>query len=181
MYQIFIIILIIIIFIIFKDKLLEKFGGGDVEAIITANNYTSLKQAGSGYLKNITTTSLAQIVMYLPLFIFYFLYSPTPDMIRGVIDIISFALNSSIYIYIYLTIYGYYIYRKIKKRLNKKERMIIKCLFISVFFTVAVFSIGTRNAGTALRHRDKIVPILIVIFGIVQNRYFKYYGLGRRK
>ncbi len=178
-HQFFIIILIIIIFIIFKDKLLEKVGGGDIERIIMANNYTSLKQSGSGYLKNITTTSLAQIIMYLPLFIFYFLYSPTPDMIRGIIDIISFALNSSIYIY--LTIYGYYLYRKIKRRLSKKERMIIKCLFISAFFTVAVFSIGTRNAGTALRHRDKLVPILIIIFGIIQNRYFKYYGLGRRK
>ena len=155
-------------FILFKDTLLEKVGGGDIDAIIAANNYTSLKMAGSGYLQNITTTSLGQIIAYLPLFMFYFLYSPTPDMFRGVLDIVSFILNSSIYLY--FTFYGLYLYGKIKDRLTLTEKKIIKYLFISVVFTIAVFSIGTRNAGTAIRHRDKIVPLLLVIFAIIKNR-----------
>ena len=156
-------------FILFKDTLLEKVGGGDIDTIIAANNYTSLKMAGSGYLQNITTTSLGQIIVYLPLFMFYFLYSPTPDMFRGVLDIVSFILNSSIYLY--LTFYGFYLYRKIKNRLTLTEKKIIKYLFISAIFTVVVFSVGTRNAGTAIRHRDKIIPLLIVIFAIIKNRY----------
>ena len=155
-------------FILFKDILLEKVGGGDIDTIIAANNYTSLKMAGSGYLQSITTTSLGQIIAYLPLFIFYFLYSPTPDMFRGVLDIVSFILNSSIYLY--FTFYGFYLYRKVKYKLTLTEKKIVKYLFISIIFTVAVFSIGTRNAGTAIRHRDKIVPLLIVIFAIVKNR-----------
>ena len=159
----------IIGFILFKDTLLEKVGGGDVDRIIAANNYTSLKMAGSGYLQSVTTTSLGQIIAYLPLFMFYFLYSPTPDMFRGLLDIISFILNSSIYLY--FTFYGFYLYRKIKKRLTLTEKKIVKYLFISAIFTVAVFSVGTRNAGTAMRHRDKIVPLLIVIFAIIKNRY----------
>lgn len=167
-YQILVFIVGIVGFILFKDILLEKVGGGDVEAIIRANNYTSLKMAGSGYLQSITTDSLAQIVMYLPLFIFYFLFSPTPDMFRGVLDIVSFSLNSSIFIYLIFN--GINTFRKIKNRLINQEKKIIKCLFISILFTVAVFSIGTRNAGTALRHRDKIVPLLIVVFAIIKNR-----------
>lgn len=167
--QYLILILGIVGFIIFRDSLLSKVGGGDIDKIITVNNYTSLKMAGSGYLQSISTTSLGQIIAYLPLFIFYFLYSPTPEMFRGVLDIISFILNSSIYLY--FTFYGLYLYVKIKNRLTLTEKKIIKYLFISVVFTVAVFSIGTRNAGTAMRHRDKIVPLLIIIFAIIKNRY----------
>lgn len=178
-YQFFIIILIIIIFIIFKDDLLSKVGGGDIDKIITANNRMSLKMAGSGYLQNISTASLTQIIMYLPLFVFYFLFSPTPEMFRGILDIISFMLNTTIYLY--FIFYGIYMYKKSKYKLTLTEKKIIRFLIISIFFTVAVFSIGTRNSGTAMRHRDKIMPILVVVFGIIQNRYFKYYGLGRRK
>lgn len=159
----------IIGFILFKDTLLEKVGGGDIDTIIAANNYTSLKMAGSGYLQSVTTTSLGQIIAYLPLFMFYFLYSPTPDMFRGVLDIVSFSLNSSIYLY--FTFYGFYLYRKIKNRLTLTEKKIIKYLFISAVFTIAVFSVGTRNAGTAIRHRDKIVPLLLIVFAIIKNRY----------
>ena len=167
-FQYLILILGAIGFILFKDTLLEKVGGGDIDTIIAANNYTSLKMAGSGYLQSLTTTSLGQIVAYLPLFMFYFMYSPTPDMFRGALDIISFSLNSSIYLY--FTFYGFYLYRKVKTKLTLTEKKIVKYLFISIIFTVAVFSVGTRNAGTAMRHRDKIVPLLIVIFAIIKNR-----------
>lgn len=159
----------IIGFVLFKDSLLEKVGGGDVDRIIAANNYSSLKMAGSGYLQNISTTSLGQIAIYLPLFIFYFLYSPTPDMFRGLLDIISFSLNSSIYIY--FTFYGFYLYKKVRKSLTLTEKRIIRYLVISIIFTVAVFSVGTRNAGTAIRHRDKVVPLLLIVFAIIKNRY----------
>ena len=167
-FQYLVLILGIIGFILFKDILLEKVGGGEIETIIAANNRDTLKMAGSGYLQSISTTSLGQIIIFLPLFIFYFLYSPTPDMFRGGLDIISFILNSSIYLY--FTFSGFYLYRKVKNRLTLAEKKIIKYLFISALFTIAVFSIGTRNAGTAIRHRDKIVPLLIVIFAIIKNR-----------
>ena len=167
-FQYLVLILGVIGFVLFKDLLLEKVGGGDVDRIIAANNYTSLKMAGSGYLQNISTTSLGQIIAYLPLFMFYFLYSPTPDMFRGLLDIISFSVNSSIYLY--FTFYGFYLYKKVGKSLTSTEKRIIRYLVISIIFTVAVFSVGTRNAGTAMRHRDKIVPLLIVIFAIIKNR-----------
>lgn len=167
--QYFLFIIIIILFIFFKDVLLEKVGGGDIDAILAANNRDVLKNAGSGYLKNVSTSNIGEMILYLPLFIFYFLYSPTPDMIRGILDIITFLLNSTIFIY--LTIYGYYVYTKVKYNLNFLEKKIVKGLLISLIFTIIVFSIGTRNAGTAMRHRDKIIPILIIIFAILKNKY----------
>lgn len=178
-FQFILFILAIGVFIIFKDQLLEKVGGGDVERILAYNNNEQLKSAGSGYLENITTDSLGQIGVFLPLFMFYFMYSPTPDMFRGILDIISFILNSSIYIYI--TVVGVVTYKNIRKKLSKSQKQIIKALFISVLFTIAVFSVGTRNAGTAMRHRDKILLFLIVIFAIIRNKYYqiKYEKLRR--
>lgn len=167
-YQYFVLIVIIIIFLVFKDRLLETVGGGNIEQIIEWNNMTFLKEAGSGYLVNISTTSLGQIIVYLPLFIFYFMYSPTPEMIRGILDIATFTLNSSIYIY--FTIYGFYLYRKIRKKISYKEKQIIKALMTSLILTIIVFSIGTRNAGTAMRHRDKLIPFLCICFSIIKNR-----------
>lgn len=180
--QFFILAIGILGFILFKDQLLEKVGGGDIDKILAYNNDKTLKSAGSAYLSGVTTTSLTGIIIYLPLFMFYFLYSPTPDMIRGFLDIVTFLLNSSIYIYI--TIMSIITYKKIKFKLNKEEKKIIKALLFSVLFTIAVFSVGTRNAGTAMRHRDKILPFLIVIFAIIRSKYFmelKYRKIQRRE
>ena len=167
-YQYFILIIIFGVFLVFKDKLLETVGGGDIDQIIQWNNMDFLKTAGSAYLTSVSTTSLGQILLFLPLFMFYFLYSPTPEMIRGVLDIATFSLNSTIYIY--FTIYGFYLYRKIKKRLSYREKRLVKALTISLVLTIMVFSIGTRNAGTAMRHRDKIIPALVVCFAIIKNK-----------
>ena len=169
-------------FILFKDQFLERVGAGDVDKILAYNNSAELKSAGSVYLESITTNSLGQIVVFLPLFMFYFLYSPTPEMIRGVLDIITLLLNSSIYIYI--TIIGIKTYKKIRKNLSKREKQIVKALLFSALLTIAVFSVGTRNAGTAMRHRDKVLPFLIVIFAIIRNKYFielKYRKIQKRE
>lgn len=169
-YQYIIFLVILIIFLIFKDRLLETVGGGDIEAIVSWNNYSMLKEAGSGYLQNLTTKNLVQIFIWLPFFIFYFLFSPTPNMFRGILDIATFILNSSLFIY--LTFGSYRNFLKIRNKISKDEKRIIKALAISLLFTIIVFSIGTRNAGTAMRHRDKIFPFFIILYALIKNKYF---------
>ena len=168
-YQILFFIFFVIGFILFKDKLLDSVGGGNVDEMVKlANIYNSMSEAGSGYLKSISTDSLGKIIIYSPLLIFYFLYSPTPEMLRGVLDIATFLLNSSIFIL--LTIGSIKKYQSIKKYLNLKEKRIIKSLLVSFILTTFVFSVGTRNSGTAIRHRDKVVLPIIIIYGILENR-----------
>lgn len=163
-------IVVLIGFIIFKDQLLEEIGGGDIDKTVQlASIYSSLNDSSSGYLRGVDTKSLGQLIMYLPLLIFYFLYSPTPEMFRGVLDILTFVLNSTIFIY--FTAGTFYFYLKEKKRFTLLEKKIIKCLTISSLLTIIVFSVATRNFGTAIRHRDKILPILTVVFAISRNRY----------
>lgn len=178
-YKYLLFIFIAIIFFIFRNRLLETVGGGSIENILSWNNYYMIKEARSAYLVNVVTTNLVQLLLYLPLFIFYFLYSPTPDMIKGVLDIATFSLNSSIYIF--FTLGSLFYYRKISKRLNLKERKIINSLFFSLVVTIIVFSLGTRNAGTAMRHRDKLMPIIVILFAMLQNKSGLLDKLIRRK
>lgn len=172
------VLLILVGIIIFKDKFIEKLGGGEIEVILAKGNSEFLRSAGSAYLKGADMSSLPKLILFLPLKIFYFLYSPTPDMFRGVMDIISFILNSSIYIY--LTINIFVDYMKTKNIISKDNKKIAKSLFIGLCFSVIVFSIGTHNAGTAMRHRDKFVLILIIIFSILKSDY-KYYLFNKKR
>lgn len=168
-YQALFLIIFIVVFIIFKDKLLEAVGGGDIDSMVKlADIYNSLNESDSGYLRSISTDSLGKIFIYSPLLIFYFLYSPTPDIFRGVLDIATFLLNSSIFIL--LTIGSLKKYQSIKNYLNLKEKRLIKSLLVSFVLTTFVFSVGTRNSGTAIRHRDKVVLPIIIIYGILENR-----------
>lgn len=168
-YQILFFIFFIGAFVIFKDKLLESVGGGNVDEMVKlANIYNSLNDSGSGYLRNISTDTLGKIIMYSPLLIFYFLYSPTPEMLRGVLDIATFLLNSSIFIL--LTLGSIKKYQSIKDYLSLKEKRLIKSLLVSFICTTFVFSVGTRNSGTAIRHRDKVVLPIIIIYGILENK-----------
>lgn len=172
-------LIIIIVFFIFKDSFLKKFGEMDAEQIIKQQNYKSLTNAGSSYLKGANIDSIGKTILYLPLRIFYFLYSPTPDMIRGVLDIGVFLLNSTIYIY--TTYFSWKYFKILKNKIQRKKIILLKSLFISFCTTVIVFSIGTSNAGTATRHRDKIVLFLIVIYGILKEEYEKKKSLRKRR
>ncbi|MGL4358061.1 MAG: hypothetical protein ACRCSY_05110 [Cetobacterium sp.] len=165
-------IIIIGLFFIFKDSFLKKFGDIDTAQIIKQQNYKSITNAGSAYLKGANIDNIGKTILYLPLRIFYFLYSPTPDMIRGVLDIGVFLFNSTIYIY--TTYFSLKYFKVIKKRILKKKRLFLISLFLSFFSTLVVFSIGTSNAGTAMRHRDKIIIILLIIFAILKDEYEKY-------
>lgn len=163
-------IVVLIVFVIFKNQLLEEVGGGDIDkAVQLASIYSSLNDSSSGYLRGVDTESLGQLIMYIPLLVFYFLYSPTPEMFRGVLDILTFVLNSTIFIY--FTVGTIYFYVKEKKKFIPLEKKIMKCLAISALLITIVFSVGTRNFGTAIRHRDKVLPILTVIFAVSRNRY----------
>lgn len=168
--QSFLLLLIIsLLFFIFKDSLLKNFGAMDSEQIIKQQNHKALINAGSSYLKGANIDSIGKTILYLPLRIFYFLYSPTPDMIRGVIDIGVFLLNSTIFIF--TTYFSIKYFKIVKKKMNTKKKILLKSLFISFFMTVVTFSIGTSNAGTAMRHRDKIVLFLILMYGILKDEY----------
>lgn len=134
---------------------LPYFKGKDLESLSRAK----MQDTGSRYVNEVSGP--AEYVLILPIRFFYFLFSPTPNMFRGVKDIMSFILNSCIYLYFLYD--SFKNYRIISNKIKFKQKIFIQSLCISFLVTAFVYAIGTSTAGTALRHRDKLLFLLALI------------------
>ena len=113
----------------------------------------------SAYLAWIKADNLWMGLLFSPLKMFYFLFSPLPTNWRGFGDIIAFMIDSSFYIFLCWNIARNY-------RLSNKFGSIKLFLLIGFIISVFVFAFGTYTAGTALRHRAKLLPMLTVLYAV---------------
>ncbi len=113
----------------------------------------------SAYLTWVKADSLWMGLVFSPLKMFYFLFSPLPTNWRGFGDIIAFMIDSSFYIFLCWNIARNY-------RLSNKFGSIKLFLLIGFIISVFVFAFGTYTAGTALRHRAKLLPMLTVLYAV---------------
>lgn len=129
-----------------------------IEDIYRAVNY---RHGEAAYLKWLEISSVFQGFLYAPLRIAYFLWSPLPMDWRGAPDIFAFLLDSIIYLGLALYIFF---------NMNKCGRdPLLKATLISLITVLFVFAFGVSNAGTALRHRNKILPLLIIAYSLIAN------------
>lgn len=113
----------------------------------------------SAYLTWIKADSLWMGFIFSPLKMLYFLFSPLPTGWRGMGDIIAFAIDSSFYIFLCWNIARNY-------KLNNNFGNMKLFLLIGLTFSVFVFAFGTFAAGTALRHRAKLLPMITVLYAV---------------
>ena len=130
---------------------------------------SGIEEGGTTYLRNYKINSVVDFLILVPLRLIYFVFSPMPYDVRGVGDLAAIILDSSFY---YFLIYIIVRSRKIIK--DNIFRIFPKIFFI-LFLTVSIgFALGTENSGTAMRHRSKIFPALIIVVvfmeSIKQNR-----------
>lgn len=118
---------------------------------------------GSAYLQGYEVSSVLSIIIYSPFKFIYFYLSPMMWDIRNISDLISIIFDSLIYFYLGVRTL-YFSKYKIHVSIDKK---ILNMIIISLLITSFVFSIGTANAGTALRHRFKLLPLLIIVESIL--------------
>ena len=86
--------------------------------------------------------------------LFYFLFSPFPWDISKLRHVIG-MLDGVVYIMLFLSIYSH------RKYIKSNPQAFI--LLVFVIFLSLVFSVAVGNFGTGLRHRSKILPIIIII------------------
>lgn len=140
----------------FTDVFTGKFNSlNEEEDLIGSLSYTD-RGAGSAYLTWVQMDSPKDFFLFSPLKLFYFLFSPLPLDWRGLGDIIAFFLDSLLYIYLF------YIYSLNRKKGDTKSKLLSKYLFVAVLVTAFVFGWGTSNSGTAIRHRCKLLPVLLI-------------------
>lgn len=170
-----IIVIIIVSFFTsdYSEIFTEKFASLENEDYFI-DRVNNINSGGSAYLQWINVNSTTQGLLFSPLKMFYFLYSPVPFDWRGVGDIVAFFLDSVMYIYFSIIIFRNY--RKIR---NREQKIIINYLLLSIIAIVFTFSYGTYNSGTAIRHRAKIFPIILICYAITtinkpkKNEYHK--------
>lgn len=149
-----IVVICIVIFIfafpqLFLSKLMvEDTLEGSVISRATMNN-----EGGSEYLTWLPVDNLWYLLLFSPLKMFYFLFSPVPWEWRNVMDAIAFIADAFIWVYLISII--------VKSQYNKYHA-IKQSLIISLVGAVFVFGVAIHNSGTAIRHRSKLLSIIVV-------------------
>ena len=130
---------------------------------------SGIEEGGATYLRNYKINSIVDFIILVPLRLIYFVFSPMPYDVRGVGDLAAIILDSSFYYFLV------YIIVRSRKIMNDNMFRILPKIFFILFLTVSIgFALGTENSGTAMRHRSKIFPALIIVVvfmeSIKQNR-----------
>ncbi|MEH7112582.1 hypothetical protein V7124_09420 [Neobacillus niacini] len=147
----------------YGEILFDKFGDADLTSKEFYQSMGADVEAGSKYLDGLTYDNFYDILLYSPLKMFYFLFSPIPLDWRGMMDVITFFLDSLVYLIISIYIFKY------SKSLKEDKPLLIILLFI-LFIVTFAFAYGTIAAGTAVRHRNKFVAVLLIVWAILLDR-----------
>lgn len=123
-------------------------------------------KGGSAYLTSVTITNPRDAILYSPIKIFYFLLSPMPWDWRGASDVIAFALDSTIYFYLIF---------EIIKNYRKSDYPAKFGISLALLGSLIIYAMGSQNAANAMRHRCKLLAVLVVLYCITKG-YKKYIG-----
>jgi hypothetical protein len=144
----------------FGDVMFGKFKGAEeMEDIYTQANS---RLGESAYLTGMTINNPVQFMLYGPIKTFYFLTAPLPMNWRGGMDIFSFFFDSLIYFITLWVIWKNWWSFRYKKPL-------IIGLLLTLVGVAFIFGIGVSNAGTAIRHRQKIIPLILILLAVMTD------------
>lgn len=117
------------------------------------------------------SSNIFRLVLFTIPRIFFYLFSPLPWQWRDLSDIVAFVFSSLFYAF---SIWKSINYVRKKKKANENNRNIIILLLVICAMAIFVFAWGTTNAGTALRHRDKIISVFVLMLSLQPWKiYFK--------
>lgn len=139
------------------DKRVDAMATALSEGEVAVDGEKAADAAGSAYLTWLNISNPYLLLLFSPLKMFYFLFSPLPPDWRGAMDVIAFVFDSTIYAGAFWTIW-----RGLKHLADPVQKNIVRYLLVSVLAMSFVFGYGTIASGTALRHRCKFFPELLV-------------------
>lgn len=154
-----------------SDIFLAKFPEYNEEMVFNRAAYAT---GGSAYLQGVEVNSMSTFIMFAPLKMIYFIASPVPWNWRGVMDIITFSIDSLFYIVTACIVVW-------NVKVTKKKYPIIVGICIALLASVFIFGIGSGNSGTAIRHRHKLVPLFLVALACTLQQRTDNNSLEERK
>lgn len=140
---------------------------GNIVADVNSRLAIAQRYGGNaGYLTNVQISGYGDLILRTLQRMYYFFFSPMPFYWRGLQDITAFLADSSFYII--SSVAG--IQGLLK---NRKDPYLIAMLTI-LCSVAGVFAWGVSNAGTAMRHRSKVLGIaLILLIYCLQKKKLK--------
>lgn len=154
-------VLAFFLFGMFRDTILTQFR--NTKQLSDLFPRINTREGNAAYLTNLMVRNYAQVALYTPIRMIYFLFSPLPFEWRGAMDAITFVLDACFYIYVV------YVFLAERKKLGVHGPLANTLLF-GLLGALIIFANGTGNAGTAFRHRQKLIPLFIVLLGIVDHQ-----------
>ncbi|WP_214847263.1 hypothetical protein [Exiguobacterium sp. s193] len=152
----------------FQDVLFAKFTHVSENGQLFSG--MSYDRGGSAYLNGLTVTGPLDVILYSPLRMVYFLFSPFPWQWSSVMNIAIFFLDAAFYLVLFgLTIRHF---RYLKQHPYAGVLFFMLLLFI---VNALIFGLGTGNVGTAIRHRYKLFPMLLIVY--TSLHYIRYQAL----
>ena len=138
-----------------RGVILGKFGNLTAQAVLET---AGRSMGGSAYLPNVEISDFLDLVLWGPAKVVLFVVSPVPWQWRSPEDAVAFLADGLIFLVAMLLIL-----RAPWKSPRSGRRRVVQVLSMSIAAAVVIFSIGTYNAGTAMRHRHKLLaPIVLV-------------------
>jgi len=153
--------------------LYQKFGNiNTLEDVRRLQAYRA--QGRAAYLENFHPVKPIDIIWQLPIRIIYFLFTPFLWMVSSSADFIGLA---DVAIYIVLMICAW------KRRNNWLYSKRASPLMLMFLILLAVFAMGSSNYGTTIRHRFKIVPMLIIwaTAPLHKHRHSRFVAVSHKK
>ena len=147
-------------FTLFADVLLVKFR--NVDEMSDIYSIANARLGDSAYLENLTINNPIELIVYGPIKSFFFLTMPLPMYWRGFMDIFAFIFDSSIYL-------GAIIYLVRYRKKFGHRRTLVMGLVLALLGSVIIFGVGVTNAGTAVRHRQKLMPFVLVTLAVMMD------------
>lgn len=143
------------------DKILNKIPylsdgliGGLNSFLVMKYDYS--EAAGSNYLTNRYVTGYLDVIIMTIQRVYYQMLSPAPDRWRGLTDVIAFWGSTAP---IYLVSMILWVTSLISQRKDAYRFV----MFMEIAITVVLYAWANVNAGAALRHREKIAGLVILI------------------
>jgi hypothetical protein len=118
------------------------------------NRANSMYIGDAAYPSWLMGESVFQFVLLLVPKFFYFIFSPFPWDITKFKHLLG-LLDGVVYIMLFFSIYSH------RKYIKSNHQALLLLVFI-IFLTL-IFSIAVGNFGTGIRHRSKLLPIIVVI------------------
>jgi len=129
---------------------LEDFGLDKVQEQI---EYVSRERPAS-YLEGLTVASWGDLVLQLPVRLLYFIGAPFPWMVSRAVDVMALLDALACLALFALGLVA------VRRHLASAK---VRSLALVLALVLALFAVATSNFGTAVRHRGKLVPLLVVL------------------